>query len=208
MLFLRGWTSGLFFVARRHVAESGLGWVLFLFLLLLFLLFVVVVVVVVVVAVRAPGSRSRSRSRSGVGVGVGLGLGVGIGLGVVFGWTGWCPPVQMKNTFTPQGCYLGSNVMNYIFPPKGFRNSCQELRMGVNPPFLVLDMNSTPCHSDGTPGAHHSIDKLLPWWGPCPWFQFYRGPTPYQNHFKIVHARVRSDIRKGISLFCHEYPGI
>ena len=62
-------------------------------------------------------------------------------------------PVQMKNTFTPQGCYLG--IRELYFSLKGFRNSCQKLRMGVNPPFLVFDMNSTPCHYDGAPGTGH-----------------------------------------------------
>lgn len=63
------------------------------------------------------------------------------------------------------------------------------------------------CNSN--PGAHHSIDKLLQWLGPCPWFQFYREPTPYQNHFKTtIKLCMRSGIHRGNVLFCYEYPGI
>ena len=61
------------------------------------------------------------------------------------------PPCPDEKHNTPQGCYLG--IRELYFSPKGFRNSCQELRMGVNPPFLVLDMNSTPCHYDCSPGT-------------------------------------------------------
>ena len=49
-----------------------------------------------------------------VGVGLGVGVGVGVGLGVIFGWTGWCPPVQKKNTISPKGCY--------IYSPLGIRD--------------------------------------------------------------------------------------